>query len=133
MRIALLGLLLALSLTACGGDDSEPESASDSTSEAQPSETPSETPTEEATEDEEPAMAACEDLWVLGEKLPEDYDGCMRPDDSMEAPVVYDCDSGTGKFTGYDDKFYALLGGKIGDATNEAEYGAAYDECFADG
>lgn len=57
----------------------------------------------------------CADVWVAGETLPEDYDGCMSDPDTIEAAVVMTCDDGS-EFTGFDDRLYAKLGGEIGSA-----------------
>lgn len=52
---------------------------------------------------------------MAGETLPADYSGCMNEDGSLEAAVTRDCADGS-VFTGYQDRFWAVLGGEIKDA-----------------
>lgn len=131
MRLGLLVVCVVFGLAACagGGDEAGSVSSPDSASLPSGPDGPvSEKPAEPA------GPPSCGEVWVDGATLPAKYDGCVRPDGSIEAAVVYDCDSGIGRFTGYDDRFFALLGGKITEAGSDSpEYGAAYEECFADG
>lgn len=114
-RLAICAAL-ALLATGCSSDDSGDGVVADATNAP-----------------ESGGLPACADVWVDGETLPEDYDGCENPDGSIEEPVIYDCDSGIGRFTTYRDELHALLGGEITEApSNSEEYAAAYEECFAD-
>lgn len=74
----------------------------------------------------------CSDVWVDGATLPKDYDGCMSGSDMLEASVTSDCADGS-QLGGYDDRFYALLGGTIhevkGEIADDAGYKAAVDAC----
>lgn len=103
-RTLVAGLLLA-SLTACGGGDGG-----------------SDNPIQDAADN----APQCSDVWAVGKTLPKDYEGCMR-DGTIEAAVVYNCDDGS-KLTGYDNKFFALVGGPIEPQTDET-YSAAFDKC----
>ena len=80
---------------------------------------------------------ACSEVWFAGGTLPEGYDGCERVDGNLEAAVVQECTDGS-EFTGFDDRYWAVLGGEIKDAgapdatTDDPEYQADYEACFAD-
>lgn len=124
MKRLLIAAPLIAALCACSNQDAAPKA-----DDPEPSVTIT---VPESSPPEGPDIPACDDVWKLGATLPADYDGCTWPDGAIESPVVYDCDSGIGKFTGYDDRFFALIGGKIGDATDQDAYGKAYAECFAD-
>lgn len=116
MRTGLAAIALALLATGCSSSDD-----TDAADNGSGAETGSSVP-------------ACSDVWVNGQTLPEDYEGCMNGDDSMEAAVILECDSGIGSFAAYQDEFFALLGGEITEAPSDSdEYAAAYEECFADG
>lgn len=97
-------LLLAIALTACGDkpDGNSPSGEGD--------------------------LPKCSDVWVNGETLPADYDGCANGG-TTEAAVTIDCTDG-GEFTTYDDRFFAVLGGKITEADPDSEsYTEAYNAC----
>jgi hypothetical protein len=80
-----------------------------------------------------PESMRCDDIWVEGEMLPEDYDGCETPD-SIVAAVTVDCADGT-KFTSYGDRLYAKLGEEIfavnGEMAADPAYSAFHEECTA--
>jgi len=53
-------------------------------------------------------MPSCADVWVAGETLPSDYEGCLEDGDNLIV-VVTDSQGNTG----YDDRFTAKPGGVI--------------------
>jgi hypothetical protein len=114
-RGLILAAVAALALSGCGGD--EDSGGSDDSG----ADVTSGTPT-------------CSDVWVAGQTLPEDYDGCERDDGNLEAAVVQECTDGS-EFTGFDDRYWAVLGGEIKDAgapdatTDDPEYQADYEAC----
>lgn len=105
-------VLSVLLLTACGGGGDDDEGGTGSG-----------------------GLPDCADVWVEGETLPEDYEGCMDGDMTV-ALVTSDCTDGS-RLTGYDDRYWALLGGEIKDAGAEdataadPEYGADLAACNA--
>lgn len=114
-RLAICAAL-ALMASGCSSDDGETSAESDT-----------------ATAPESSGTPACAEVWVDGETLPEDYEGCENEDGSIEAAATIECDSGIGTFATYQDEFFALLGGEITEAPSSSEeYAAAYEECFAD-
>ncbi len=75
-------------------------------------------------------LGECADIWVDGEMLDGGYQGCTV-DGQPELPSIVTCESGD-QFTTYDDRFFAVLGGEIVEAsTDSAEYTAAVEECGA--
>lgn len=87
----------------------------------------------EATEDEPSAgstaasptgLPACEDVWVDGETLPEDYAGCFDGTADVTAQQR-SCSIGQPLVT-YDDMFYAMAGARI----NEVAGGLEADEGY---
>jgi hypothetical protein len=109
MKLGWIAPLLALTVAACGGGGEDAESAGTSG-----------------------VMPDCSDVWVDGETLPEDYEGCTDGD-TIAAAVTIECDSGIGTFVTYDDRFHALLGDTVTEASTESdEYAKAYEDCFAD-
>lgn len=113
MKRTIAAVFAALLLAGCSGsDDSSKGDDSKSGDDAYPS---------------------CESVWVDGQTLPKNYEGCTSDPDTIEAPALLECDSGIGQFTSFDDRFFALLGGEITEAGPDSdEYSKAYDECFAD-
>lgn len=75
----------------------------------------------------------CSDVWVAGETLPDDYEGCAEDGETGYAVLLTygDCE-----ITTYDDRFYAALGGEIGEADGtldqDAGYVALIDACNGD-
>lgn len=115
MRTGLAAIALALLATGCSSSDETDAADNGSDTEASSS------------------VPACSDIWVDGQTLPEDYDGCENDGGSIEAAATIECDSGIGTFATYQDEFFALLGGEITEAPSDSdEYAAAYEECFAD-
>lgn len=113
-RALIVAAVAVLALSGCGDDDKD-DDAGDITS----------------------GVPACSDVWVAGETLPEDYEGCTREDGDLEAAVTLPCTDGT-ELAGYEDRFWALLGGEIKDAgapdatADDPEYQADSEACFAD-
>jgi hypothetical protein len=76
-------------------------------------------------------LPSCAEVWVDGKTLPGDYGGCGN-DDSITAAVTINCKDGS-KFTTYEDRFFAILGGtvhaNVGEPGTDPAYVAAYDAC----
>lgn len=58
-------------------------------------------------------LSACRDVWVVGETLPKDYEGCTADGDKVVTPELFECEEGGGHWTAYHDRFFAALGGEI--------------------
>ena len=103
--------VIALTLAGCGGD-------SDSNSDGEES-------------PDEALAPACSEVWVAGETLPEDSEGCMNGD-TLEAAASFTCEDGSSLFQ-YGDDFWAFGGQEIheeeGGAASAEAYKAAYDTC----
>jgi hypothetical protein len=77
------------------------------------------------------SMPACADVWVGGDRLPADYEGCVDEDGVLQVSEIKQCTSADGSFTTYDGSYFALLGGTISDAgTSSQEYDALHAQCF---
>lgn len=117
MRTLTALALTLLALTACSSNNDDNDDTSGSTDAG--------------------SLPACTDIWVEGNTLPADYDGCQNDNDTIEAAVTQTCTNGD-TFTGYDDRYWAILGGEIKDAgatdatADDPEYQADYEQCFAD-
>ena len=108
--VATLALVAGLGLAACGedGPDSAADPSAGETTSQTPSATPSETPTEEPSE--EPMGPACSDVWVAGQTLPQNYNGCQDAEkDKWVQAMIYHCSSGQRLVT-YGATFYAAKG-----------------------
>lgn len=106
--------LVGLALTACG--DEEPDAATDPAANASESasETPSESPSETSSEAPGPD---CASVWVAGQTLPEDYQGCQdATKGKWVQAMVYRCSSGQHLVT-FGTTFYAARG----EAVNESD------------
>lgn len=62
--------------------------------------------------DESTAMPRCSDVWVEGEVLPEDYEGC-RDGAAVVRPEFVDCEREDGRLTTYRSRYVALLGSAV--------------------
>lgn len=112
MRTRIAALAIApLFLAGCGGGDSEGDKDS-------------------AAPAANGGMPACSEVWVEGETLPENYEGCDEGD-AVSAPAISEC--GDAEWTSYNDEFYAKLGGEIfaveGEMSDDPAYGKFYNEC----
>jgi hypothetical protein len=101
----LAALLTTLLLVALGGLSACGDEASSTADDA--AETTA--PTEPAAD--LPDWPACEEIWVADAKLPVKYKGCVQDDEAVKADK-YPC-SYSYPIVSYDDRFYAVTGGKI--------------------
>ena len=91
----LLAVVLSTSVLAgCGGDDPGEGSAQSEASGAVES------------------LPGCDEVWVAGETLPEDYDGCVIQGNEIAVFSPGECPSGD-QYATYDDTFYAVVGATI--------------------
>jgi hypothetical protein len=100
-------------LSACGDDSdsaaADPGGSDSSTVTDTPSPTES---TPEATDSPAaPDWPVCGDVWVGGAKLAFRYKGCLDGDQAVKADNL-SCSSGQ-RIVRYDDRFFAVAGGKI--------------------
>lgn len=122
MKNAIAAILLAVSLTACGGGGDEPT----------PTSAP-ESPTESAAAE----LPECSEVWVDGKAIPADYDGCVRDGETVEANAK-PCGDGPEEFVQYQyvkDEvtypFIAILGEKVIEYVDDenAPYAKTFDKC----
>lgn len=108
---AALALVLGLALAGCGEDS--PDSATEPTSTPTTSE-PTETPTEAPSE---PAGPDCAEVWVAGEILANNYNGCEDAErGKFVQAMIYHCSSGQRLVT-FRRNFYAAKGEVINETT----------------
>lgn len=75
-------------------------------------------------------LPACSEVWVDGAVLSMNYLGCTNEDGSVEGAAGVECESGAGLFVTYQDRFFALSGGQITEATTDSDaYAEAYHAC----
>jgi len=117
--------LAALVLTACSDNAATNQSAKATTPTivAAPSQSITSTARTPPADDDE-GTPACSQVWVSGQTLPKNYNGCTNRK-MFVAPVTHECTDGS-SLTTYDDKFYALLGGPISKAQTEIADDPAY-------
>ncbi len=118
MRRLLIGCAAAFALTACGSSASDDDGAT--------AELPA------VTSEDYPK---CEDVWVVGESLPDDYEGCYDGTrDTIELASYIGCGDGS-RLTSYLDEWWVVTGGTIAQASggtaSDDGYGAAYDACVS--
>jgi len=90
-RLLVIGSLLALA--ACGADENNvTEGASGDTTAVPP--------------------PSCSEIWVAGQTLPEDYDGCVDEDGVLAPVEPEECSDGSLAVT-HADRYRAVLGGTI--------------------
>lgn len=77
----------------------------------------------------------CSEVWIAGEKLPEDYDGCMDEDGTVAIATSVPCADGLLDMAFYDDRYWTrpadgtiVDAGEGGTAGNSA-YGDDYAAC----
>lgn len=100
--------LLAFTLAGCGDNSDSPESSRDK---------------------EENLVPKCADVWVAGETMPKDYEGCMSGD-TLEAAASFDCKDGSSLFQ-YEDDFWAFGGQEIHEEAGGVASAAPYKEAYA--
>jgi hypothetical protein len=75
---------------------------------------------------------ACADVWVVGQALPEDYEGCVDGD-ALVANAAFECSDSDEQLASYEDRLWVLTPGTIADAgdntATDDDYGKAYQEC----
>jgi len=113
----------ALLLGACGDDTAADPAAADSSDSpsasvgtSEPGEpSPSDSPSEPSGSAEPlPDWPACDEVWVKDKTLPASYKGCLQGDIAVKALQEY-CEFGK-KLVIYNDRFWAVRGGKVNDA-----------------
>lgn len=88
-RLAALVLVAPVALTACSTDDGGPTET-------------------DTTAYQGSYLPACSEMWVVGQVLPQDYDGCTDENGNEVAATFRSCDAGRRyEFTTYDDTSYA--------------------------
>lgn len=83
---------------------------------------------------DEAGTPACSEVWVIGETLPENYEGCMEGN-NLTAVTGYECKDGGSLYAlekGGEDAMFGVTGQTIGDSTDEKAYGETYDACLGD-
>lgn len=75
----------------------------------------------------------CDEVWVAGETLPEDYDGCLIQGNEVAVFSPADCPSGA-QYATYADQFYAVPGDTIeesssGDIFSDPEFQKFTESC----
>jgi len=112
-RMAAAAAALAIALSGCGGDEPEAE---------QP----------EASGLVE-TLPGCDEVWVAGETLPGDYDGCVIEGNQVKVFSPGSCPSGA-EYASYQDTFYAVPGETIeesasGDIFSDPEFTKFTESC----
>lgn len=117
--LVLTGALLA----GCGGDEgstaTDPSAPTGSGASASGSSTPS-APAADGPD--------CAEVWVAGEQLPGGYQECWSDGQRVKADGRY-CEFGKPLIT-YDDRFWAVPGGRIGEAEGGLLQDAAYKDAL---
>ena len=76
-------------------------------------------------------LPACDEVWVAGQTLPGDYEGCSDDEGVLMVSEVKKCTSIDGSFTTFGARYFAMLGGEVSDAGQTSpEYDQAYTACF---
>jgi hypothetical protein len=131
---AMLVMLVAAALSACGDDDGQ---ATDAGSSSAATDTPT-GPSDDASDDvtdspsssgapsgDATGLPACDEVWVDGARLPGRYRGCTT-DGAVVKPEVHRCSSGQRLVT-HADTFWAVAGAKIHE-TDGLKSDAAFKE-----
>lgn len=112
MRIAVVALSLLL-VAGCGGGG---EPTSGPTGVAQNTADPKQPGSEFLTPvpaEKADAMPECSEVWVEGNTLPNDYAGCRIAGGGIDQGAKYPCTDGKGELIGYNEQFFARLGGTV--------------------
>ena len=88
---ALLTMSMSGILAGCGGDESSDDAGTPAAS------GPVET------------LPSCDDVWVTGETLVSDYDGCVISGNDIKVFSPEMCPSGA-EYASYEDRYYAIPG-----------------------
>lgn len=105
-------LVAAMLLLAAGCGDDEGDAAEDTSGETSASQSSS--PTDGGT-----GLPACAEVWVAGETLPRDYQGCEQ-DGAAVKPQKHSCSYGSA-IVEFDDTFYAVTGKQINEVPSLAD------------
>lgn len=116
----------ALALTGCGSD-SEADTSADDPAVTQDSATP--TGTTDGAAAGPNGEPACSEVWVPGQDLPVDYQGCMDDTGTLVKPDVVNCSVGNTMIL-LDPNFYATPGHIIRAATPDYENDPAYQQVY---
>lgn len=76
------------------------------------------------------SLPGCAEVWVVGERLPDDYEGCVDAEGTLQVSEIKDCTSAEGRFTTFGDNLFAMLGEEIHRDTGSLEYRQIYGTCF---
>lgn len=124
--VVSLALLASVGLTSCG--DEEPTATGSSSSSD-----PSSTAPSESMEPAPPGTPECSEIWQDGHRVPRFYAGCADEGAYVKREAI-GCSSGQRMVT-YADRFYAVLGGDVHEATEPLEqdddYTASVRRCRA--
>lgn len=87
------------------------------------------------TADAEPPLSetlpACEDVWVAGGSIPDDYAGCRDDEGVLKVSEIKDCTANDERLTTYGEQYFGLLGGKVqDDGIDSSAYNELYLACF---
>lgn len=134
VKSTLVALALLLALAGCSGSDDE----SDSSGTPDASASSASSAVDDGSTSEDGATPACSEVWVEGQTLPADYGLLCQDGDRLELAVTFPCGDGGGDLTGYQDRFWARLGGEIFDAgardamPQDPDYEADFAACTGD-
>lgn len=78
-----------------------------------------------SVQDDPESATDCSDVWVAGETLPSDYEGCNDGDTFVVLKTVGDCELASYEGT---EEFYANLGGTISKAVPNLAEDPTYGE-----
>jgi hypothetical protein len=126
----LLGAAACLVILAACGEESGTASDGSAPSTAGASESATDEPSGDPSASATVAGPACDDVWVGGATLPEDYRGCSR-DGTWQEPERRRCSFGVPIVT-FDGRFYAVPGkvvNDVGDLGSSKDYQQAVNSC----
>ena len=106
-----------LLVAGCGDNGSEPKSEPNSgPTGVVPSSKATGTPGSEfltpVPKESAEALPKCSEVWVVGETLPKDYEGC-RTVGGIDHGAHYACTDSGGDLIGHNEQFFARIGGQI--------------------